>query len=341
MKVLQFCEEDKATAWQRSKAFAAIPEIELSILWHTPLEKRFPLLIRIFHSICHKLRMPVDKFDANRQLLTCVRNNQYDIIFIEKCLVLNSSTLYKIRKIQSSCKLILYMLDDFNGKGNSSIYFIKCLPFYDLVVTNKKHNITEYLHVGARSVFYFRNGFSEFVHRPVILEDSDMSLYHSEVCFIGTYEKERAAVIRFLADNGVKVTVWGWSEKSEHSGIKHENIINKNRHVYFDEFAKVVAGAKINLNFLRKANRDTETTRSIELPACRSFVISERTKEHLELFSEGVDMEFFESPTELLAKIKFYLNRKDLRDKIALSGWNKVQDLEYKEQLSKILGITS
>ena len=43
-----------------------------------------------------------------------------------------------------------------------------------------------------------------------------------------------------------------------------------------DDYAKVVNATRINLGFLRKANRDRQTTRSIEIPACRGFMASTR-----------------------------------------------------------------
>ena len=79
----------------------------------------------------------------------------------------------------------------------------------------------------------------------------------------------------------------------------------------------------MNLGFLRKLNRDQTTTRSVEIPACAGFMLAERTAEHLQLFEEGREAEFFASPAELLQKCRRYLADETGRRSIARRGFER------------------
>ena len=189
------------------------------------------------------------------------------------------------------------------------------------------------------NVFYLKNAYSQHVHYPIDVASTEKLIYGSDVSFIGSYEKQRVEMLRYLADNGIKIKVWGWGKGTVSSSMKHSNITMTGKYVYDEEYPKVVCSSKINLCFLRKANRDTETTRSVEIPACGGFMLAERTEDHLELFEEDNEAVYFSTKEELLNKINFYLEHDTERERIGKNALARCikSEYSYKHQLKEII----
>jgi len=118
----------------------------------------------------------------------------------------------------------------------------------------------------------------------------------------------------------------------ERCRIRHPNLIVEHKPLWGEEYAKAISSFDINLCFLRKINRDLQTTRSVEIPACGAFMLAERTEERLGLFEEGKEAEFFSSDEELMSKVKFYLDNPEMRYRIAASGRKRCVSSGYNNE---------
>jgi spore maturation protein CgeB len=68
-------------------------------------------------------------------------------------------------------------------------------------------------------------------------------------------------------------------------------------------------------------------------------MLAERSSEHLRLFTEGKEAEFFGSNEELLDKCRFYLARPELRRRIADAGRARCINGQYgnRHRVSEII----
>jgi spore maturation protein CgeB len=69
------------------------------------------------------------------------------------------------------------------------------------------------------------------------------------------------------------------------------------------------------------------------------MLLAERTSEHLEIFEEGKEADFFSSAAELLDKTRFYLTRHKRRTAVAAAGRLKVlRNYHWRDVLRPALG---
>jgi hypothetical protein len=190
---------------------------------------------------------------------------------------------------------------------------------YDLHITTKSCNVQELKQAGAVDVLFTDNGYDPSVFYPRRVSPHDRQRLGSQVGFIGYWEAEWARSILYLATNGISVRVWGPGWTGHHE-LDHPNIRIEGRLLWAEDYPLAISATDINLCFLRKVNRDLQTSRSMETPSCGALMLAERTEEHRRLFEEDKEAVFFSSNDELLEKVRYYTVHADERQKIAVAG---------------------
>jgi spore maturation protein CgeB len=332
------------SSYARSRQrFLAMQDLDYSVkaLSWVPLETDLDPTYRpkLWERIRRKVGYPVDLVGLNKTLLPTITEYQPDLLWVEKAFTIWSSTYRKIKLYFPNLKIVYYSEDDIYVPNNRSAYLRQSLPLFDVVYTTKPRNLKELPTLGARKVFCVFQAYDRNVHKPLHLTSEEQQIWGANVTFVGTFERNRAETMFFLAQQGIKVRVWGSNWQSwQH---KHSNLLVEGKPVLNEDFVKVINSTRINLNFLRKANRDQHTSRSLEIPACHGFMLAERTEEHLQLFEEGQEAEFFNCPDELLEKVKYYLAHEEERQLIAKTGFKRCLESGYShhERLKVMLEI--
>jgi spore maturation protein CgeB len=132
-----------------------------------------------------------------------------------------------------------------------------------------------------------------------------------------------------LARAGFSVRVWGngWERMSD----SHPRLRLERRPLFNDDYVRAICATKINLCFLRKANRDLQTDRTMEIPACGAFMLAERTAEHRRLFEEDREAVFFDidDDRELIDKARRYLQDDAARRAVAAAARRRCEVSAY------------
>ena len=279
----------------------------------------------------------------NYSLLRTVKDFKPDLIFMLKADNISVQTLKNIKNYNNNIKIINFYPDNpftfWNGNSNSNI--LLSLPVYDLFLIWSHQLIPIIYSAGAKNVYYFPFGFDENIFSQEIhLSENDHTKYQSAVCFVGSWDAEREAWLTKLMHKipSLNLAIWGnrWNENLPQNSILKTYL--KGCAIYGIDMMKAFRLSKIVLNFIRKQNLDAHNMRTVEVAACKSFLLTERTKDQAEvLFKEGISIECFEGIDELISKIGFYLSNHNARAKIAQNGFVVAQNYSIEKLLLETL----
>tara|TARA_R110000787_G_scaffold26121_8_gene73199 strand:- start:1501 stop:2586 length:1086 start_codon:yes stop_codon:yes gene_type:complete len=316
---------DYSKSFSRLTAFRALG-VDVDAFSHSPAGDEtlgFPRLSLAFR-VAWKLGFHLDTEGANRWLIEAVRRKAPRIVWIEKGNMIRRSTLLRLKALVPDACIASYTDDDMFNRINTTWTYRRALPAYDVIFTTKSYNADpeELPAMGARRVVMVDKAYDPGQHFPAEVTEADRQAMGADVGFIGSFETDRAEQMLALARAGIRVRVWGNGWNGFDPGepnlvIERRPLVNSGGEL---KYAKGICATRINLAFLRKANRDLHTDRSIEIPACGAFMLAEYSDEHARLFVEGEEAAYFRSTDELIEKVRYYLAHEERRAAIAAAG---------------------
>lgn len=278
-----------------------------------------------------KIHISLPFFMLNKTIRNQIAENRYDCVWIDKGIFISKYTLKYIKQIQPNCKLIGYSPDNMVERHNQSAFFLDSLPYYDYYITTKSYIVDKLSSLGAKKVIFVNNAYESSFHRPAQISEQDKIKYGGKVGFIGMWEKDRCESILYLAEHGVTVRVWGGGKWLDYKN-KVANLVIEETGLFTEDYIKALSAFDISLCFLRKMNNDQQTTRTMEIPACKSLLMAERTKEHEALFIDNKEAAFFSSNEELLSKCLYYLSHPDKLHELQEAGYKRCISSGYSNQ---------
>lgn len=281
--------------------------------------------------LCYRLRRPQDLAKTNETMLSVVKPDT-DVLWLDAADIVHGATLREARRLAPNLRIIWYSEDDLMNKRLRTVWLDSSIPYIDLWASTKSFNLrpAEIPSLGVGQMLFVNNSYDPSVHRPIDVTSTERSQFAADVGFVGTYEAPRARSLIFLAEAGMKVRIWGngWQRHSD----LHPNLKIEGQAVYNDDYASVINATAINLCFLRHANRDLQTCRSVEIPACGGFMVHERNAEITGLFRENQDAAYFGDDEELLMQCEKWLSDVEGRARVSASGLQRVQSLRLDHQ---------
>lgn len=272
----------------------------------------------------------------NQAILKEVSMRHPDLVWFDKALFVTRETLISL---QSLTKTVHLNPDDPFGMHRIGWrIFNRAIPYYDLHFVSRPQNISEYLSRGAKRVFEYDRSFSPDYHRPLSMEEMQ-GVEKFDVGFVGSYAPQRARSIDFLHRNNYLVHVFGSGWDKHKIEKRYKSLFSPP--VVGIHYARTLNAMRIALHFLRRENRDEQDSRTFEIPACKTFMLAERSGKHEQLFAEGKEAVFFDNDQDLLEKLNYYLTHVHERDVIANAGYHKsvAAGYDHLNRLRQLIGL--
>lgn len=252
-----------------------------------------------------------------------VNRAKYDLIWVDKGVYLNDKTLRILR--EKAVKLVHFSPDPAFTYHQSSL-FDNSLPYYDYVVTTKSFELEAYRErIASHKVLYATQGFDKSLHKKSDLDFLDKS----GLVFLGHHENERETVIETLLSNNIHVTLAGikWEVFAKrHSRSEYLNYLGKG--VYGDDYVRTIQHAQIAWGALSKWIPELHTTRTFEIPACGTALLTEANSE-TSVFFDNDEAIFYTDTDDLVSKVKYYMENNIQLQKLTQKGYEKVMQQGY------------
>lgn len=131
---------------------------------------------------------------------------------------------------------------------------------------------------------------------------------------------QRINSLNALSQSKINVSIYSNSDVDVLSGVKYKGGLD-----YWTEMPLCFYYSKINLNFTIPNIKSGIPLRLFDILGARGFALTNYQAEVPEYFEDGKDLGIYYGKDDLVEKVKFYLTRDSLREKIRESGFEKVK----------------
>lgn len=265
----------------------------------------------------------------NRNIKNKITQKKYYIVWIDKGVFISEKTMYLLR---ATTNHLIHYTPDVAFLANKSSHFIKGLKLYDYVITTKSFEINHYLkYVAKEKVYFLTQGYNKVVHFPHV----SFNEKEEAIAFVGLYTGERAEVIFKLVESGFKVYIGGigWSEFLLKN--QSENLCFIGAEILDFEYSRAISRCYYALGLLQKKFPELHTTRTFEIPACGTCLLTERNDE-IDYLLEDDECIKYTNPDELVSLLKFYSTNILKLKEVTTNGLNRIREdnRDYESQIA-------
>ncbi|THU41514.1 hypothetical protein FAM09_05245 [Niastella caeni] len=288
---------------------------------------RFGKLGRIFHRF-----VSVDQWiqKLNKQIAVDIKRFEPDIVFVFTNAPVQPGCIGFVKSLLP-VKFVLVWPDTLLNMGS---WPLQCSSMYDAVVSHGKQILPVLQQMGFKNPFWSPFAADKQLH----YFDKPATNYDYDISFVGSWNGEREEVMAAICKNmpQYRIAIYGpgWNR------AKNANVVKKaiNKPLRGNEYAKLFNRTFININVIGEIAYPSVNMRFFEIPVANGLQLVNYSPEQAGIFLDKKHLLYFDSTTELLDKIIYYISHPDEAMQIRKAGHEMVcAEHTYQHRISKLL----
>lgn len=257
------------------------------------------------------------------------------------CLFENEFDESIVDSLKNVCKTVVYFFDD----PWRTVYAKKWISHFDFFTTSDFYKLKQYELEGLRSVIYTPFGFNSLIYKKLDLQKK------YEISFVGGYSSYRGWIMSILKKHGLTVNVFGRGWGSKQSWISQEQMVeifnqsrinlnlSNNIHADFRYLIWSLKSFRALKEILQsKKYKEMIKGRHYEINACGGFQLSYFVPGLNLIYEIEKEIAVYENISALPEAIEFYLRNDELRESIALKGYERsVKEHDAQNYIKRII----
>lgn len=243
-----------------------------------------------------------------------------------------------IRQVKEMCEgrvVVLATDDPTVVPGLKSLAWLEGLGEFDTVFVPAKAAIATFYQLGAKRVATYGFSYNPKFHFPRAASGP-----YNAVAYLGSWGPlQEMWLDRIAAEFALRIYGWGWQHASRTSRARACWARGEGLEA---DMNAAIASSRIIFNMTRAEHGCTYSAKTLEIPACGGFMLTNWTPEQAELFEDGKECVFYNTMDDMLDKVRYYLENEAEREKIRRAGMQAVAPYTYKNSatsLLKLMGI--
>lgn len=285
---------------------------------------------RLWRSLAFRFKIGKVISNTNRYIVNQL-SGYYDVIWVDKAVYITPKVT---RQLRAMCRRLIHYTPDTAFTENQSKKFYKSLHLYDYAITTKSFEMDAYLnYIKPHQLLYTTQGYDKNLHYP----RHSFQQKQPHVLFIGLYEPSRAKVLQHLLQADIPIVLAGKKWTNFVKQHQNYNLTYLGEGLFGEAYVEAISKAQMALGLVWKRFPELHTTRTFEIPACGTALITEYNQEIAQFYKDD-EVIFFTDIADLVTKIKYYLANPNTLEQIIKNGLKKVQTggYDYQEQLTRI-----